>query len=323
MNQTHELSFGFNKIKADVHGLLSQSFKILTMSAVALLGGCSDMVLFDPKGPIGDTERFVITASFILMLIVVIPVIVMALWFTWRYRESSTGDHDYAPKWSYSGKIELAIWVIPLIIVTALGTLIWTSTYRLDPHNPIDSTAEPVNIEVVSLDWKWLFIYPDEDIAIVNQLVFPVGVPLNFRITSDTVMTSFFIPQLGSQIYAMAGMQTKLHLLADEPGTYLGQNQQFSGSGYAHMNFKAIAVPAEEFTARLATLRQSPEKLDRMRYEELLKPTSGYPVTPFSSVTPGLFDYIIGKYSTPKDHPGAMHGKYGFVPLPAARPEVD
>jgi cytochrome o ubiquinol oxidase subunit 2 len=323
MNQTHELSFEFNKIKADVHGLLSQSFKILTMSAVALLGGCSDMVLFDPKGPIGDTERFVITASFILMLIVVIPVIVMALWFTWRYRESSTGDHDYAPKWSYSGKIELAIWVIPLIIVTALGTLIWTSTYRLDPHNPIDSTAEPVNIEVVSLDWKWLFIYPDEDIAIVNQLVFPVGVPLNFRITSDTVMTSFFIPQLGSQIYAMAGMQTRLHLLADEPGTYFGQNQQFSGSGYAHMNFKAIAVPAEEFAARLATLRQSPEKLDRMRYEKLLKPTSGYPVTPFSSVTPGLFDYIIGKYSNPKDHPGPMHEKYGFVPLPAARPEVD
>jgi cytochrome o ubiquinol oxidase subunit 2 len=308
-------------MKADANRFLSQSLKILAMSTLALLGGCSDMVLFDPKGPVGDTERFIITAAFILMLLVVIPVIVMALWFTWRYRESSTKEHNYAPKWSYSGKIELAIWVIPLVIVTALGTLIWNTTYRLDPHNPIDSTAEPVNIEVVSLDWKWLFIYPDENIAIVNQLVFPVGVPLNFRITSDTVMTSFFIPQLGSQIYAMAGMQTRLHLLADEPGTYLGQNQQFSGSGYAHMNFKATAVSPGEFAAWLKTLRQSPEKLDRMRYEELLKPTSGYPVTPFSSVAPGLFDSIIGKYSTPKDHPGAMHGKYGFMPLPTARPE--
>ena len=297
--------------------LLPKSCLAAILAALtSLLAGCSDLVLFDPKGPIGEVERFIILTAFLLMLIVVLPVIVMAIWFTRRYRIGGGKEHEYAPKWSYSRNIELAIWLIPVVIVTALVTLIWNSTYRLDPYTPIESTAKPVIIEAVSLDWKWLFIYPEENIAVVNELVFPAGTPLAFRLTSDSVMTSFFIPQLGSQIYAMAGMQTKLHLLADNPGTYFGQNQQFSGSGYAHMTFEAVATSPEEYSAWLDKLRQSPGTLDLTRYEELAKPTAGYPVTYFSSVAPALFDHIIGKYC-PEHGPHELDESPG----PRGRPE--
>ena len=189
------------------------------------------------------------------------------------------------------------MWAVPIAIVTVLAILAWTSTHSLDPYKPIHSADKPINIEAVSLDWKWLFIYPDQNIATVNQITFPVNVPVSFKLTSDTVMTSFFIPQLGSQIYAMAGMQTRLHLLADKPGTYAGHNQQFSGRGYSDMHFKANAVSREEFESWVQKIRQSPEKLDLERYEKLAKPSVGYhPVTYFSSVKPDLFEYILRKY---------------------------
>jgi cytochrome o ubiquinol oxidase subunit 2 len=263
--------------------------------ATAFLGGCSSIVLFDPKGPIGDSERFLILTAIGLMLIVVIPVFVMCFLFARRYR-ASNAEATYTPKWSYSKKIDLVIWLVPVAIVTALSILTWTETHRLNPYKPIYPSIKPTRIEAVSLDWKWLFIYPDRRIATVNQLVFPAKVPLNFRITSDTVMTSFFIPQLGSQIYAMAGMQTLLHLMADEPGVYFGQNQQFSGRGFAAMNFKAIALSREEFEAWVQKAKQSPDTLDLVRFEDLEKPSIGYPVTYFSSVKPDLFDSIIRKY---------------------------
>jgi cytochrome o ubiquinol oxidase subunit 2 len=266
-----------------------------SLFAAALLGGCSRMLLFDPKGPIGDGERFVILAAFVLMLIVVIPVFVMIFWFSLKYRASNS-KAIYMPKWSRSGKIEFAMWLVPFAIITALGFLTWNETHHLDPYRPINSGVKPISIEVVSLDWKWLFIYPDYDVAVVNQVVFPIKVPLSFRITSDTVLTSFFIPQLGSQIYAMAGKQSRLHLMADESGIYAGHNQQFSGRGYADMHFKAIATSREKFEAWVQKTRQSADKLDPQRYEELGKPSVGYPVMYFSSVTPGLFDHIIRKY---------------------------
>jgi cytochrome o ubiquinol oxidase subunit 2 len=266
-----------------------------SLCSIVLLGGCSSVVLFDPKGPIGDSERFIILAAIGLMLIVVIPVFVMLFLFLRKYRASNT-EATYTPQWSYSKKIDLIIWLVPVAIVTALAILTWSETHRLNPYKPINSSIKPTRIEAVSLDWKWLFIYPDYHIAAVNQLVFPVKVPLDFRITSDTVMTSFFIPQLGSQIYAMAGMQTRLHLMADEPGVYFGQNQQFSGSGFAGMNFKAIAVSQEEFEAWVQKTKKSPDKLDLARFEEVTKPSLGYPITSFSSVKPDLFDYILSKY---------------------------
>jgi cytochrome o ubiquinol oxidase subunit 2 len=282
-------------------------FGLLSLCTAIFLGGCSDMLLLHPKGPIGDTERFVIIAAVALMLIVVIPVVVMVFLFPRKYRSTNT-EANYMPKWSRSAKIEWVIWLVPAIIITVLSILIWNTTHRLDPYKPIEAGVKPINIEAVSLDWKWLFIYPNQGIATVNQLVFPAKVPLSFRITSATVMTSFFIPQLGSQIYAMAGMQTRLHLMADEPGIYLGQNQQFSGRGYADMNFKAIAVSREQFETWVQKARQSPDKLDMTRYEKLEEPSTNSPVTLFSEVKPKLFDRIIRKFTiTVNPNPGVMN----------------
>ena len=267
-----------------------------SLGAVTFLAGCSTILLFDPKGPIGEAERFVIIAAIVLMLIVVIPVFIMAFWFPLKYRASNTKS-TYMPKWNYSAKIDFFMWAVPIAIVTVLAILAWTKTHDLDPYKPIASADKPINIEAVSLDWKWLFIYPDQNIATVNQITFPVNVPLSFKLTSQTVMTSFFIPQLGSQIYAMAGMQTRLHLLADKPGTYAGHNQQISGPGYADMYFMANAVSREEFQSWVEKIRQSPEKLDLDRYEKLAKPNVGhYPVTYFSSVKPDLFEYILRQF---------------------------
>ncbi len=257
-----------------------------SLGAVTFLGGCSTILLFDPKGPIGEAERFVILAGIVLMAIVVIPVFIMAFWFPLKYKASNTAS-TYLPKWNYSAKIDLVMWAVPIAIVTVLSILAWTRTHSLDPYKPIPSAAKPITIEAISLEWKWLFIYPDENIATVNQITFPVNVPLSFRLTSDNVMTSFFIPQLGSQIYAMAGMQTRLHLLADKPGTYAGQNNQLSGRGYADMHFQAQAVSREEFQAWVQKIRQSKELLDLDRYEQLARPSVGYhPVTYFSAVKP-------------------------------------
>lgn len=278
------------------HRWAGRTARLLPILASFLLTSCSDLVLLDPKGPIGESERFVILFAFCLMLLVVIPVIIMAFWFPWRYRANHKRE-DYDPKWSYSGKIELIVWLIPAAIVTTLSILIWQTTHQLDPYKPIISTAAPVNVQAVSLDWQWLFIYPDENIAVVNELVFPVDAPLNLRLTSETVMTSFFIPQLGSQIYAMAGMQTRLHLLANETGIYTGQNQQFSGEGYSTMRFEAVAATPEQYTAFLEKSRKAAQKLDIARYEKLTQPTTDAPITYFSSVEPGLFDAIIGRFN--------------------------
>jgi cytochrome o ubiquinol oxidase subunit 2 len=244
------------------------------------------------------------------MLIVVIPVHILTVWFTRKYKASNI-KATYAPKWSSSAMIDLVVWLVPVAIVMALGILAWNETHRLNPYTPIDRSAKAVAIEAVSLDWKWLFIYPDYRIATVNELVFPAKVPLSFRITSDTVMTSFFIPQLGSQMYAMAGMQTRLHLMADEPGVYDGQNQQFSGRGFSTMHFHAIAVPQEQFDAWVQKTKQSPQRLDLARFEELAKPSIGHPVVHFSSVQPDLFDLTISKYRSMGMTPGDMSDKPG------------
>jgi cytochrome o ubiquinol oxidase subunit 2 len=270
------------------------------------------MLLLNPKGPIGEAERSVIYIAIALMLIVVIPVFVMTIWFAWKYRASNT-NAAYRPNWSYSGKIDFFIWMVPLAIITALAILVWVETHRLNPYTPISSSEAPIHIQAVSLDWKWLFIYPDQDIASVNELVFPVHVPLSFRITSDTVMTSFFIPQLGSQIYAMAGMQTRLHLMADEPGVYRGQNQQFSGRGFSRMHFKAKAVSQKDFQNWIDQAKNSKSSLDLARYEKIEKPGIGFPVRYFAPVKSNLFDHIIRKYNPSFASPSSSNVAYGSV----------
>ena len=206
-------------------------WRLLPLWASTLLGGCSFTVL-DPKGQIGADERSIIVTATGLMLIVVVPVIVLTLAFAWRYRASNKAS-VYAPDWAHSTRIEAVVWSVPCAIVAALAVLAWTSSHKLDPYRPIASTAKPITIEVVSLDWKWLFIYPGLHMATVNQIAFPVNVPVNFHITSGSVMNSFFIPQLGGQVYAMAGMQTQLHLIADAAGSYDGISGNYSGAGFS------------------------------------------------------------------------------------------
>ncbi len=289
--------------------IMSLPIAVLTLLFVcALLQGCGELIVLDPKGPIGDSERTLILVSFGLMLVVVIPVIFMSLYFPLKYRASNTKAR-YEPNWSYSKRIEIAMWLIPLAIVAVLSVLVWTETKRLDPYLPLAPSDKQLPIEVVSLDWKWLFIYPEQNIAVVNEMYFPAKEPLSFSLTSDTVMTSFFIPQLGSQIYAMAGMKTKLHLLADEPGVYAGQNQQISGDGFSTMTFKAVAVTPMEFEAWVGKVKNAPEKLDFARFEELKKPSAAVLPTYFSSVEPGLFEGVIMQFHHPREMPSMIAGE--------------
>ncbi|UTH76588.1 ubiquinol oxidase subunit II [Chromobacterium sp. IIBBL 290-4] len=262
---------------------------------VALLSGCQGGIL-DPKGPVAAGQKSLIITATALMLLVVIPVIVMTLMFAWKYRASNK-DAAYEPKWSHSTKIELVVWLIPCVIIAFLATLTWKTTHELDPYRPLESAQKPIQVQVVALNWKWLFIYPEQQIASVNELAFPAGTPVSFKITSDAAMNSFFIPQLGGQIYAMAGMQTQLHLLANEPGTYKGFSSNYSGAGFSGMKFNAIATKTpEEFNAWVAKVKASSQKLDAGNYLQLLKPSEKNPVAYYSATTPYLFEAVLHKY---------------------------
>ena len=282
----------------------NKSLGILSLIAGAiLLSGC-DSALLSPKGQVGMEQRSLILTAFGLMLIVVIPAILMAVVFAWKYRASNT-NAKYSPNWSHSNKVEAVVWTVPILIILFLGVLTWKTTHSLDPSKPLDSTEKPVEIEVVALDWKWLFIYPEQGIATVNQIAFPVDRPVHFKITSNSVMNSFFIPTLGSQIYAMAGMQTQLNLIANEAGTFDGISSNFSGRGFSGMKFKAIATPDEAgFEQWVAKAKQSPETLDTMDdFTKLAAPSENHPVEYFSSVKADLFKSVMDQFMT---HGGSM-----------------
>src|SRR5579875_483326 len=216
----------------------ARSMGPLLLLPLLLLSGCHWDVL-DPQGSIGVQEKSLMVTCVLLMLLVVVPVIVLTLVFAWHFRESNTRAR-YMPDFAHSVPIEIIVWVIPCLIILALGIITWNSTHTLDPYKRLASTQKPIRVQVVALDWKWLFIYPDLHFATVNQMAMPVGTPVDFTITSDTVMNAFFIPQLGTQIYAMGGMQTRLHLIADHAGTYRGISAKFSGDGFSDMHFDDI-----------------------------------------------------------------------------------
>jgi cytochrome o ubiquinol oxidase subunit II len=267
---------------------------VLTFAVAALLSGCHASLL-EPAGKIAADEKHLIITSTLLMLIVVIPVIFLTLYFAWKYRASNT-EATYMPNWSYSHRIEAVVWGIPIAIILVLGVITWKTTHELDPYKPLESSVKPIIIEVVSLDWKWLFIYPEQHIATVNEIQFPAGTPVNFKITSDTVMNVFFIPQLGSQIYAMAGMQTQVHLIADAPGVYDGLSTNFSGAGFPDMRFTATASSQADFDAWVAKVKASGNKLGLDNYGELAKPSTKDPVKYFANVEPVLFTAVLDKY---------------------------
>ena len=264
-------------------------------STVLALSGCKGGIL-DPKGQVGIDEKNLIIIATVLMLLVVIPVIVMTLYFAWRYRDTRTHE-IYVPKWAHSNKIEAVVWAVPIVIVIVLGVITWKSTQELDPYEPIKGKGEHLTVEVVSLNWKWLFIYPEQGIATVNELVFPANVPVEYKITSESTMNSFFIPQLGSQIYSMAGMETKLHLIANEPGTFKGFSANYSGAGFTGMKFNAIATPTEaDFDKWVATVKSNANNLTHANYVELAKASENNPVAYYGKVEDGLFHTIVMKY---------------------------
>lgn len=274
----------------------------LLMSAL-MLSGCQ-FALLDPKGQIGvEVKELIITALF-LMLIVVIPVILMTVYFAYKYRASNTQE-EYEPEWSHSTKIELVVWTIPIIIIAILATITWRSTHHLEPSNPIVHEEQTMTIEVVSLDWKWLFIYPDYDIATVNYVAFPKDVPIKFKITSDNIMNSFFIPRLGSQIYAMPGMVTRLHLIADEAGEYKGIAASFSGDGFSDMKFTANALETrDEFAQWVENVKAQPQTMHSFAdYRVLAQPSIAEPVSYYSSVPHDLFTQVVTQFEG-----GMIHG---------------
>ncbi|MCO8161506.1 ubiquinol oxidase subunit II [Pseudomonas sp. 21LCFQ02] len=276
-------------------------FGYLALFSMLLLSGCDGFPLLDPKGQVGIEQRNLIVIATLLMLIVVIPVIFMTIIFAWKYRASNKAA-KYTPDWSHSTKIEVAVWGVPIILLIFLGYFTYVSTHKLDPYRPLESEVKPVVIQAVSLDWKWLFIYPEEGIATVNHIVFPANTPINFQVTSDSVMNSLFIPGLGGQIYAMAGMHTKLHLIANENHEFNGISANYSGAGFTGMKFKAISTSQADYQAWIKEVKNSPKQLDSAEYAALLKPSERHPVELYSSVTPDLFQVIIDKYE------GMNHG---------------
>ncbi|WP_058911545.1 cytochrome o ubiquinol oxidase subunit II [Entomohabitans teleogrylli] len=297
----------------------NKSLGLLSLIAGAvLLSGC-DSALLNPKGQIGLEQRSLILTAFGLMLIVVIPAILMAIGFAWKYRATNK-DAKYSPNWSHSNKIEAVVWTVPILIIIFLAVLTWKTTHALEPSKPLaDNGEKPLTIEVVSMDWKWFFIYPEQGIATVNEIAFPANTPVEFKITSNSVMNSFFIPRLGSQIYAMAGMQTRLHLVANEAGTYDGISSSYSGAGFSGMKFKAIATPDRAgFDQWVATVKQSPETMNDMAaYEKLAVPSENHKVEYFSSVKADLFKDVINKFmghgkSMDMTQPEGEHAAHGM-----------
>jgi len=275
------------------------TYKPLAAAGVVMLGGCN-AALLDPKGMVGMDQRNLIITAFILMMLVVIPVIIMTFVFAWKYRESNTKAR-YEPNWAHSNKLEAVVWGVPIIIIIALAVITWESSHSLDPQKPIASNQQPIDVEVVALDWKWLFIYPQYGIATINELAVPVDTPIRFSITSDTVMNSFFIPQLGSQIYAMAGMTSHLNLIANEPGTYTGISANFSGNGFYGMHFQTIAQSNQDFQSWVNRVRQSGRSLDQNAYQGLTYPSMKNPPEFFSSVEPNLFQSIVRSFNGNQD----------------------
>jgi cytochrome o ubiquinol oxidase subunit II len=257
----------------------------------ATLGGCSEGVL-NPKGPIAASERLIMFNSLGIMLAIVIPTILATLAVAFWFRASNTRA-AYLPDFEYSGRLELLVWSIPAMTVLLVGGVAWVSAHDLDPRKPIASTARPITVQVVSLDWKWLFIYPEQEIASVNKLVVPVGTPISFELTSSSVMNSFFVPQLGGQIYTMSGMVTRLQLQADHAGTYAGLSAMFSGEGFPDMLFSVDAVTDDGFAQWVSRTRESGPVLDRQTFADLAKPSKAVAAFTYRAVSGNLFTGIV------------------------------
>jgi cytochrome o ubiquinol oxidase subunit II len=274
--------------------------------ATAALTGCSGGIL-QPQGPIGAGNAIILLNSLAIMGAIVLPTLVAIGWFAWWFRASNPRA-VYRPDFVYSGRLELLVWAIPLLVILFLGGVIWIGAHELDPYRPIASSAKPVEVRVVALDWKWLFIYPEQNVASVNELVVPAGTPLHFQLTSASVMNSFFVPQLGSMMATMNRMVTQLNLQADRPGDYYGQSAQFSGDGFADMHFLLRAVPQDAFESWVANARRTGPVLDRDGYMALARPSQGVSPVTYRAVAPGLFEAVATQAIPPAPGPANQTG---------------
>ena len=279
------------------------------------LTACQWAVL-DPKGVVGIADKTILIDSLAIMLAIVVPTIVATFAFAWWFRASNT-KATYLPDWEYSGRIELIVWSIPLLVIMLLGGVAWIGSHDLDPAKPLASNTPPLEVQAVSLDWKWLFIYPDQRVASVNQLVVPAGVPIHFSLTSGSVMNAFFVPQLGSMIYTMNGMRTQLNLRADTPGTFLGLSSHYSGDGFSGMHFDVQAVPAERFAAWIDATRNTGPTLDAESYAALAKQSMNTTPFTFRAADPELFQQIVTQQLPPG--PGPQTGR----PNPSVSPRME
>jgi len=261
------------------------------MACCGLLSACTEGILL-PKGPVGAQEKQLLLEALIPMLMVITPIIFLTLWFAWWFR-ASNARATYRPRWEYSGSIEFSIWMIPLLVILFLGSLAWVGAHQLDPYQPLASKRKPIVVQVVAMDWRWLFIYPEQGVASVNELAIPVDTPVSFKLTSATVMNSFFIPSLGGQIYAMPGMQTQLQLQASEPGNYRGLSTQFSGDGFSDMHFQVLATDEAGFQSWVQQARSSATQLDATAYDRLTADHKVGEVAYYSPVSDALFDHAI------------------------------
>lgn len=274
---------------------------------ILLTSACNRGIL-DPVGPVGHAEKTILINSTAIMLAIIIPTMIATVAFAWWFRAGNK-KATYRPDWEYSGAVELVVWSIPALTVLLLGGIAWIGSHDLDPAKPLPSKAPPVHVQVVSLDWKWLFIYPDQGIATVNQLVVPAGVPVTYDLTSATVWNVFFVPQMGTMIYTMPRMTTRLNLQADRPGTYDGISAHFSGDGFPGMGFKVQALPPDQFATWAQGSRGTGRVLDGQAYAELSKPSSYVKPMTYGGVAPGLFDAIVKNSAPQSPVPPPLHNK--------------
>ncbi|TXK71246.1 ubiquinol oxidase subunit II [Paenibacillus sp. N3.4] len=286
--------------------LVQAILPFMMIAMIAVLAGCSDQAMvLNPKGPIGAQQRDLMMISSVLCAVILVPVLALTAWIVWRYRDKEGNKASYRPNWAHSTTLETIWWSIPIIIIVTLAVVTIRYTYALEPSKPLVSSKAPVTVQVTSLDWKWLFTYPELGIATVNYLQIPEGTPIKFELTSDAPMNSFWVPQLGGQIYTMSGMAMTLYLQADEIGHYFGTGANFSGEHFADMTFDVNATSQADFDAFVAKTKQVNTALTMESYTALAKPgKSG--VQYFSSIPDGLFQYIVTKYTNGQTHSG--HG---------------
>ncbi len=275
---------------------------VVLLAAIGMLSGC-DLLVLNPSGDIAARQGDLIVVATLLMLIVIVPVIALTFWFAWRYRASNKSA-TYTPDWDHSTQLELVIWGVPLLIIIALGAVTWISTHLLDPYRPLDRIAagrpvaadvKPLEIQVVALDWKWLFVYPEQGVASVNEVAVPVDRPVRFRITASSVMNTFYVPALAGMIYGMPGMESNLNAVINAPGEYEGFSANYSGAGFSHMRFKFHGLSDADFGRWVEGVRGGDDALTRAVYLELEKPSVRNPVKHFASVDNKLYDAILNR----------------------------